>query len=374
MLSRARSQAILLATLGTVLAGCEQATGPGDPMTVDAEGILADYQALDSVLSSQSMAGFKAMASGITFQSLGPEGAFIRASVEALHGAAAGGAELLGSRAGAKTWAGGIGQLVHAMGPEVAKVPLISSLRRGKTFVYDPDLGRYVMDPDREGAPPTGVRFILYAPAGGRPDVTQEVGYADLTDEGDGIPKGVALRLTVVEGERAVLDYRTTIDVLARGGKVGVEGFIQGPYDRLTFTLGVDGTVGSEGSEVDIAFQMALANRGFQATGSLHGVNGVSGEGGQLNLVVTHRLHTFAVDLTGTDSTIGGTVELNGRPFATVSGHPDDPVVTGPGGEPLKPLEILALLRIVNVSGGVFALFGILMDPLDELLLLALIL
>jgi len=360
--------------LGTVLAGCEQATGPGDPLIMDAEAILADYQALDSVFTSQTMAGFKAMASGITFQSLGPEGELIRASVESLLGAATGGAELLGSRSGAEAWFGGVGRLVHAMEPDVAKVPLISTFRRGKTFVYDPDLARYVMDPDREGAPPTGVRFILYAPAGGRPDPTQEIGYADLTDEGDGIPKGVAFRLTVVEGEKTVLDYRTTVDVLARGGKVGVEGFIQGPHDRLTFAIGVEGRVGSEGSEVDIAFQMAMANREFQVTGSLRGVNGVSGEGGHLNLAVTHRAHSFAVDLTGTDSTLRGAVELNGRPFAIVSGHPDDPVITGPGGEPLKPLEILALHRIVGVSAGVFALFRILMDPLDNLLLLALIL
>lgn len=374
MSSRFPNRLLTLATLAAGLSACEQITGPEDPTKVDVQAILADYKALDSVLNSRSMAAFNAMASGITFQSLGAEAEFMRASVAELTGVTAGGDQLLGSRTGDQGWAGNIGKLVHALGPEVAKVPLISAFRRGKTFVYDPDLGRYVMDPTREGAPSTGVRFILYAPSNGRPDVTQEIGYADLIDEGDGVPKGVALRLVVVEGDRTVLDYRTTIDVLTRGAKVGVEGFLQGPDDRLDFALSVQGTAGSGGSEVDISFQMALENRAFQATGAIHGMNGSSGEGGQVELLVIHGAHSFALDVTGTPSTIDGTVELNGKLFATVSGHPDDPVITGAGGEPLKPLEILALLHILKISGAVFTLFGMLMDPIAGLLLLALIL
>lgn len=374
MNARSQSRLITLATVAGTLAGCEQSTGPEDRATFDAEAVLADYQALDSVFSSQTMLGFRAMASGITFQSLGPEVEFLGATADRLLSLDSPGGGLSSSPVAAGHWAGGTGRLAYALGPEVARAPLISPFRRGKTFTYDPDLGRYAIDPDREGAPATGVRFILYAPLQGHPDVDHEIGYADLIDEGDGSAEDIALRLVVVEGDETVLDYRTTIDVVAQGGKITVEGFLQGPYDRLTFDLGVEGTAGSEGAEVDISFDMRLENRDFRAVGTIHGMNGSTGEGGEIHLTTSHREDSFTVDVTGTDTTINGTVKLNGKLFATVSGHPDNPTVTSADGDPLNGLEFLALVRIVHVSEKVFHLFGDLMGPIDELVLLALIL
>ncbi len=374
MHTRIASRLLMLASLAASLAACEQTTDPGDRATFDAEAVLGDYRALDSILSSQSMAGFKAMASGITFQSLGPEAEFIRASLEELYGLSAAGPGALTTQDGAGAWAGGVGRLAHALGPEVARSPLISPLRRGKTFVYDPGLKRYVIDPARAGAPPTGVRFILYAPAGGHPDVGREVGHADLIDEGDGSSQDIALRLVVVDGDRTILEYRTTIDIVAKGGVITVDGFVQGPYDRLTFDLGVRGTAGAEGSEVDISFDMGLENRDFRAVGSIQGMNGSTGEGGKIHLQASHGRDSFVVDLTGTDTTIGGTVKVNGKLFATVSGHPDNPTVTSADGDPLNGLEFLVLVSVVDTSGKVFHLFGDLMNPIDELVLLALIL
>ncbi len=374
MHARIPSRLLMAATLATTLAACEQSTGPEDQATFDAEAVLGDYRALDSILSSPSMAGFRAMASGITFQSLGPEAELIQASLEELYGPDAAGPGALTTREGAEAWAGGVGKLAYALGPDVARSPLISALRRGRTFVYDPGLGRYVIDPAREGAPATGVRFILYAPAGGHPDVGQEVGHADLIDEGDGSPQDIALRLVVVDGDRTILEYRTTIDVVAQGGMITVDGFIQGPYDRLTFDLGVRGTAGAEGSQVDVSFDLGMENRDYRAAGSIQGMNGSTGEGGKVHLQASHGRDSFSVDLTGTDTTIGGTVKVNGDLFATVSGHPDNPTVTSADGDPLNGLEFLVLVGIVDTSGKVFHLFGDLMNPIDELVLLALIL
>jgi hypothetical protein len=374
MKMKPKGRLVALAMMAATLAACEQSTAPDNPATFDAEAVLGDYQALDSIFSSPAMLGFEAMASGITFQSLGSEAELMRASAERLGTLGALQAEVSDGGGTALRWAGGLGRFVQALGPEVARSPLISQLRRGKTFIYDPSLERYVIDPDREGAPDTGVRFILYAPSQGHPDVTREIGYADLVDEGDGSAEDVALRLLVVDGSQTVLDYRTTVDVMAHGGKVTVAGFLQGPYDRLDFDLGVEGTDGSGGSDVNISFDMGLENRGFRAVGTVHGMNGSTGEGGEIHLVASHGHDSFAVDLTGTDTTIDGSVKLNGSLFATISGDPDQPTVTSADGDPLNALEALALLHVAGVSGSVFVLFGHLMDPIDELVLLALIL
>lgn len=73
---------------------------------------------------------------------------------------------------------------------------------RGTTYVFDPEKHCYVPDPNRTGAPENGVRYALYAvnPFTHEPVVSEEIGYADLTDEGDDTPNTAALRLRAVSG------------------------------------------------------------------------------------------------------------------------------------------------------------------------------
>lgn len=135
-------KALTLAMVVVFTTACETGTGPEDQNAFDAQAALEDHQALDLILESDAMEAFRALGAGITFQGVARE---------------------------------------SELGPGPLNDPIISIFRRGKTFVYDPDLGRYVIDQDREGAPDTGVRFILYqSGVGGKPDPTAEVGYADL--------------------------------------------------------------------------------------------------------------------------------------------------------------------------------------------------
>jgi len=361
------TSAFALTALAGLLTACETGTEPPQEASFDAERALQDYEAMDSVLASPVMDGFRALAQGVTFQSLGEDVSF----------AAGVAAELrtLRSASDSRAFAGDLAALVARAEPGTAANPIISSFRRGKTFVYDAELGRYVMDPTREEAPANGVRFILYEPgAGGRPNPEAEVGYADLIDEGDGSPEEIALHLMVVEDGATVLDYRTTVDILANGGTVTVQGFVQGEHDRLDFDISVTGTAGGDGAALDIAFEMGIAQRDFLITGSVRGTHAGSGGTGEIHLLVQHGADSFSVEAVGTDDSMEGTVHLNGGLFATVEGDPDSPTITGATGGALTWAEGLVLHRILDASEDVFDLFEDLMDPVDELVIIALIL
>jgi hypothetical protein len=231
------------------------------------------------------------------------------------------------------------------------------------------------MDEDREGAPTTGVRFILYRPGPeGKPDPSAEVGYADLIDEGDDSVEDIALRLLVVEGNDTLLEYATTLDVLDHGGKITVAGSLQGDQDRLDFDIEVRGSGSPQENTMDIDFEMGIASRDFLITGSVSGVENESGEGGEIDLLVQHGSDSFQVDVSGTSDSIDGTFYLNGKLFATVTGDPDDPAFTGATGSALTWVEMLVLRQIVDSAEDVFDFWEDLLDPVDELVILAIIL
>jgi hypothetical protein len=362
---------LTLALAAAVLTGCESSTEPDDPQTFDAELALADYEALEGVLASNSMAGFRAMAAGVTFFG-GSEAELAMAMAASLEGPA--------DPQSARAFAGKMAGLASRAGLEVARNPIISVFRRGKTFVYDPDLGRYVMDQELEGAPETGVRFILYSPAGnGKPDPSDPVGHADLIDLGDTSEEKISLRLVVVEGlvppGDTILDYSATLDVMEQGGKISVNGFLRGDEHQLDFNIVVEGSDQPGQAATDVNFTMGISSLDFSIVGSVTGVENDSGELGTVELTVRHGTDaSFQVDVQGTESTIQGTFMLNGNLFATVSGHPDSPTFTGASGGPLTLVEALVLRQMVDSAEDVFDLFEDLLDPMDELILLALIL
>ncbi len=322
---------LALASVVAFAAACESGTEPEDKATFDADAVLADFERMDLILRSDAMDGFRALGAGVSIQGVVPEGAFT--------------------------------------------APIISKFRRGKTFVYDPGLGRYVLDDGIPGAPETGVRFLLYGVGpDGKPDPANQVGYADLIDEGDGSAEDIALWLVVVEGTDTILSYRTTLDLQEKNGKITVGGFLQGEDDRLNFDITVKGSAGVEGNTIDIGFEIWLQERPLAIEGTVSGMESDSGEGGAVDLLVTHGEDSFLVDLTGTDDAINGTIKLNGSDFAFVSGDPDEPTITNVDGEPLTWAEMLVLRQILDSTEEVFDLWEDLMDPIDELIILALIL
>jgi hypothetical protein len=368
-----RNRLLAFTLMAGLASACETGTDPDKQAAFDAEAALQDYEAMDAVLASGTMEGFRVMAGAVSFETFGP------GPEVALEGATellASARELApGGEENARAFAMRMVQVAERMTPQTAMDPLISSFHRGKTFAYDPDLGRYAVDPERTEAPRTGVRIILYEPGpDGKPDVEREIGHADLIDRGDGSAEEVSLELVVVVDGTRVLEYRTTIDVVADGGKITVDGFIQGQYDRLDFDIDVQGSEKPGEAAVDIDFEMRIDNRDFVITGSVDGLeHGESGRG-EIQVMIRHGNQSLRVELSGKNERIEGAVYLNDNVFATVSGPADDPTFLGATGEPLTGAEWLVVLHVVDIVEDVFDLFEDLMEPIAGLVILAVLL
>lgn len=357
-----------IATLAVVAAACGTSTEP-EVVELDTDAAMQDYETLDAVLSSNELVGFRA---------LGGRTPFGGAPAVAMDAAARMG--MLRDRDGSRTYALGLFERLAdsraADGPMAA--PIISELHRGATFVYDPEADDYAVDPEREGAPETGVRFITYeVDAAGFPIVEEENGYADLIDEGDGSAEDIVLHLIVVHDGATALDYRTTLDENENRGALTVRGFLSGDGVRLDFDIEAVGTGPEGATTLDVAWDLRVAQRDFSITGSVSGI-GEDDEGddgnGSVDVTVRHRDASIRIDVQNTDGIMDGTIFLNGDIFATVSGPEDEPTILGQGGDPLTMGEMLVLRQIFDTIEDVFDFLEDLLDPVDDLVILGFIL
>ena len=356
----------MLALVGmTIAAGaCESSTGPATLDDFDAQAALEDYQAVDGILSSPGWAGFQSLGDRAPLAGLGSSATSAMGMVSS--------ATRLAADGDARGFAVEIARAVAAVdGPATA--PIISEQNRGMTFVYDPEVGEYVADPTRAGAPATGVRFILYDESSGQPDPEQEIGHADLIDLGDGSAEDIVLRFICEQNGLVILDYSTSLTDLDGNGRITVDGFLQNEEDRLDFNVDVQGTE-QEGLEtIDIQFSMGVESHGFEVTGAILGTEGAE-ETGEIDISVRHGDASLRVDVEESDGMMNGTISLNGEVFATVSGDSEDPSFTGASGEGLTASEIGVLLQIVGIVEEVFGLFEGLVAPIEGLVTLGIIL
>jgi hypothetical protein len=363
MLKTRLNRLATIAAMSVFAAACDSSTGPDLEMPLDTDAALADYQAMDAALGSAEFAGFQALGGRTPFGGA--------AAIDVVAALSTPNAD--DGRAYALSLARHIQAADATHAP--AGAPIISDTHRGVTFVYDPETDDYAPDPERTGAPATGVRFITYeVDAGGTPIVEQETGYADLVDEGDGSAEDVVLHLIVVQNGTTVLDYRTTLDQNPNRGALTLHGFLQGDGVRLDFHIEAVGTETEGQTTLDVAFEFRVDTRDFSVVGSVSGIEeGTEGEG-DIDLTVRHRTHSIRVDMNGNDGILDGTVFLNGDIFATVSGPADNPTILGQGGEPLTLGEALVLHRIVDTIEDVFDFLEDLIDPIDELVILGILL
>jgi len=366
--SRPRRAALLLCSFAIMAAGCETGTSPEVDAQFDTEAALADYEALATALGSSDLAGFQALGGRTSLSSAAT-------AFAAVEGLSAGEPGDDGRQFALRLAEGLQNAVVEAGADGPAATPIISRFHRGATFVYDPTSDDYRVDPDRAGAPETGVRFITYAvDEAGTPILTEETGHADLVDEGDGSAEDIVLHLTVVHMDDTVLDYRTTLDVELDGGALTVAGFLFGDGVRLDFDLELAARESDENTLLDITFDLVVDARDFSITGSVQGIEeGEEGEG-EIDITVRHRADSIRVDVHGANGTLEGTVYVNEAIFATVSGPAQDPTFVGATGEPLTWGEFLVLRQIFDTVEDVFDFVEDLVDPVDELVILGIIL
>lgn len=333
-------------------AACEQATSPGEGTTLDANRALADYQALDQILSADALAGFRALGERTSLGSLATAsrvaqlrdaGDVHRLTVDLARG-------LSGDATSAKT--------------------IISTRHLGKTLVYHAATDTWVVDPARTGAPANGVRFITYEnDANGKPIPARETGYADLRDEGATAGEAIVLRLVVVTRGTTALDYRTRVLVQGQGGTINVDGFISDGTARLDFTVGLTARASGAKQLLDADFDLQVNTRNFRVQGTARGIDETTGDG-NISMTARHGTSSVAVELKSTSKTLDGRLLVNGKVFATVKGDAKAPEFRGATGAPLTGPELLVVLHIVDMMDDVFDLVEELVEPVDNLVAL----
>jgi hypothetical protein len=357
-----------LIVFAALAAACETSTTPDPGPEFDGDATLSAYETVDSVLASPTLASFQLL-SGRTPLGAAP------AALAALSGSSPV-AVSDGGRGFALGLARRLGRVqAGAGGPAAAAV--ISEIHRGVTFVYDPVTDEYTADPEREGAPETGVRFVLYEiDLSGQPVVEEEIGYADLVDEGDDSVEDIVLHLLVVAHQTTVLDYRVSLDIRPSGGTLGVHGSLQEPDGpRLDFDIEATSTVVGEGDPIlDVAFDLRVDARAFSITGTVSGVEDEVEGDGSVELTVRHADDSIRLSVESENGQMDGSVFVNGSLFATVTGDASDPVIASATGEPLTLGELLVLPHIIDGVEDIFDFLEDLLDPVDELVILAIIL
>ncbi len=356
-----RTSTVGLMAIVLLLGACDDAMGPETNDAFDAEAALQDYRSLEQILATDAFAGFRSLDGRTPFSGSASVGMVASLSVDDPRAFAF---DLFEHARSSATPAG------------VGRAPLISDPIRGSTFVYDPTTDDYALDPERGGAPATGVRFVLYeTDSGGTPIVDREIGYADLIDEGDGSAEDIALRLVVVSNDRTHLDYRTTLASTASQGTLTVEGFLQGDGpERLDFDIHAVGRQANGREELDLDFDLDVENREFRIDGRVRNIS-ASGDGdGDIDVSVRHGSDSLQLVASVENETLDGTIRLNGEVFATASGPAADPAFEKPDGRPLRGVEILVLVSVVDSVEDVFDLLEDLIDPVDNLVILGILL
>ncbi len=350
-----------------MLAACDATTAPQSSASLNTTEALRDYQTLDSVFASDGWAGFTALA-GRTPLSGSANVAAVAALSELRDGASSRqfAVRLLQSMNAANT-------TPPAPATSAAsRAPILSDTIRGRTFTYDAASGQYRVNGAVSGAPANGVRFVLYeVDAAGTPIAGREIGYADFTDEGTSSSDEIVLRLVAVERGVTILSYRTRATLREGDARITVDGSVADGANRLTFDIEATGNdVGGE-TEVEVRFDLALTPRDFEVSGSVRGIRDGADGAGIVDFTARHRQHTLHVTMEGDGETLDGEITLNGRTFVTVSGDAQQPTLVNASGAPLSGQELLVVLSIIDTIDDVFDLVEELVEPVDNLIVLA---
>ncbi len=326
---------IIAISLITTVMGCGASTDV-DPGTLDATAVNARFAEMDEVLGSALWQSFAAL--GAVFAE-SPTGAAL------LERPTAPGA--------------------------IAATPRIPTPLRGTTYVLATDPLRYVPDLTRTDAPATGVRIVLYAvnPITGVPVPDSEIGYADLTDEGDALPSGIALRLQIVSEHTTWVEYAVTMDGDEFSGNVGAMGFVSNPDARVEFDISASNLRTDTAVTMDLDFDIAVPVHEFWAVAAVRNVDAESGNTGAVDLDLTVGQTNIGFDAASTGKTVDAEVTVDNQLFATIAASGGgEPEVRDADGEALSQDEMRALGHIMSFNDTAFRVFGDLMRPVGPIL------
>lgn len=246
---------------------------------------------------------------------------------------------------------------------------VIPSDVRGRTYVFDPNQRRYVPDPNRTGAPENGVRYVLYAvhPFTHEPVVSEEIGHADLTDEGGDAPNAVSLRLRAVSEGVTFVDYTVALAGATHTGDLAVQGAFFDGRKHLTFAIQAHAESGAESQSLALEFQLAVPEDRFALANRARAVATSADNTLRAEQAVAIDGNTFTIASVHQPERLDATVGVNGAPFARIHGDASTLSVLGPDGQPLSAEERAALGHLLGLFDGVSRLLGCLLAPIGAL-------
>ena len=280
--------------------------------------------------------------------------------------------------AGTAQWGSGLEDAVRRFAATTtdaaaALIPVMHASVLGKTFVYDPATRTYVPDASRTGAPPNGVRFILYeTTATGDPIPASEIGYADLTDEQRASASTAGIRLIVVSGGVTLLSYSFDLTGSLEAATFDVRGFLSDGTERLEFSIRTSQQLFGQGGTATLDATLTVPQHDFVVTAKVQGAAGESNGDGQIELTIQSDADEIAVEAQTVEGQLDATFTVNGHLLATATGDPKSPVIRGEGGRELTEEELHALGAIVGMTEGLFKFVSDLLQPAGVLLLIAL--
>jgi hypothetical protein len=254
-----------------------------------------------------------------------------------------------------------------------ALIPVMRPSVLGKTFVYDASAQTYVPDGTRTGAPPNGVRFILYeTAANGDPIPGREVGFADLTDERRASANTAGIRLVVVSGGVTYLSYSFDLAGSVDAATFDVRGFLSDGTERIEFAIRTSHQLFGRGGPATLDATLTVPQHDFVVTAKAAGTAGESDGDGEVDLTIRSGADEIDVDAQTVEGQLDATFTVNGQLLATATGDPKAPVIRGDGGRELTQEELQALGAIVGMADGLFRFIADLLAPAGVLLLIAL--
>ncbi len=373
----------LALSLGIALAACggDSPTDPGSLLAeLDPTGLQADMQedfyvtdavdpanellaqALDTIADYPGVTLVAGLANG--------PGVLPRAAIA---GSGTGGmlgiASMIGSAAA--PWTAPGTALGTALGTAPGTAPVTGVLASvsfgaaaGKTFIYDPQTGRWREDPNRTGAPADGVRIIWYFTdaSGGVVLPVSERGYIDLTPQDQGGVQKVGVRIVeTTSGQKVVADYVEAHAVTEVAGNwsetLGVVGMMSSGSTTLEFDItGTGGGSDTGASTSTIHATFAAGPRSY--TYDLNESLAAGGEAFTDDIGVTATREGKRAALTlrmqGNDATSSGTGQLSvdGRKVADIAvsdgdlsfSKPDGKAYTGSDSDRLNSLSAMMIL------------------------------
>ncbi len=234
----------------------------------------------------------------------------------------------------------------------------------GRTLVYDPDGNSFKIDSTRTGAPPDGVRFILYKFDPGtflRPSLPlTEIGHLDIVDASTASTINVSMTADV-QGA-TLLSYAVTGALTETRASLAAAGFVSDGVRRVNWGSDYDATLDpatATATDATATSHMSAGTLSLQATISLH-VTVESGEIQQidasLTVGITDGQDTIDLDmdleLEGLfgEERLSGRARFSGQTVAAISGTLEAPRATNAEGAELTLAELAAVENLIRAT------------------------